>query len=280
MEAEWTVEPRERGPVGTVREIWQHRRFVAFIGYRALRKTYARTALGWLWLFITPLFPALLRALVFGGLIGMTGDGVPYFLFLMVGTVCWDFFSGALMWGTRGLEMNRGLVDQVYLPRILMPLATMAPAALTLLFSIAMMTVTVFYYIAVDGRLYLMLGPRTLWGLYSFALTGTLAVGIVFFTSVWGEIARDARFVMSQVLTVWFLVTPILYPMSALSPETAQWMLLNPLAAPIETFKWSLLGVGRFDPDALLVSTSMVAGVFLLGLLFFSRVEMRKVDEQ
>lgn len=278
--SDWAIEPRQKGPVSTVREMITHRRFMSFLAVRALRKMYARTALGWLWLFITPLFPVLLRAVVFGGLIGMTGEGIPYFLFLLVGSVVWNFFASGLMWGTRGLELHRGVLEHVYVPRVIMPLATMAPALLDLVLISGVLVATTVYYLSVDGQLYVQLGPRILWAAAALLLTTALAFGIGLFTSVWGEKARDARFTMNQVLTVWFLLTPILYPMSALSPAQQFWMRLNPMAAAVQTFKWSLLGIGDFDATGFAIATAVTLAILLSGLLFFSRLEMARADDQ
>ena len=112
--------------------MWQYRRLLGFIGDRALRKMYRRTVLGWLWLFINPLFPIALRAIIFGGLLGVGSNGLPYFLFLLAGTVVWDVFATSLMWGTRALEMNRDLTDQIYHPRAILPFGNMTPALLNL----------------------------------------------------------------------------------------------------------------------------------------------------
>ena len=50
--------------------------------------------------------------------------------FLIV-TVAWDVFATALYWGTRSLEMNRDLTDQIYHPRAILPFGNMAPALLS-----------------------------------------------------------------------------------------------------------------------------------------------------
>ena len=57
MNEQWEITPDAPGVGATVRDVWQHRRLVGFVGSRALRRIYRRTALGWLWLIINPLFP-------------------------------------------------------------------------------------------------------------------------------------------------------------------------------------------------------------------------------
>ena len=107
---------------------------------------YRRTVLGWLWLFINPLFPVALRAVIFGGLLGVGSDGLPYFLFLLAGTVIWEAFATGLMWGTRALEMNRDLSGQVYHPRAILPLGNMTPSILNLGLKVGVFAVALVYY--------------------------------------------------------------------------------------------------------------------------------------
>ena len=131
MKERWEATPGPPGAIATTAEVWQYRRLLSFIGDRALRKTYRRTILGWLWLFINPLFPIALRALIFGGLLGVGSNGLPYFLFLLAGTVAWDVFAASLMWGTRALEMHSDLTIQIYHPRAILPLGNSTAIKLT-----------------------------------------------------------------------------------------------------------------------------------------------------
>src|SRR5882672_7845194 len=142
----WSNEPRRPGLIATAIEVWHYRRFVNFLGAKSFRKLYARTMLGWSWVFVTPLFPILLNLFVFGALIGVTSEGIPYFLFLMIGNLAWDFFSSALMWSTRGLEMHRKVIDRVYVPRVILPIATMTPAIFNFLINFVATVLVILYY--------------------------------------------------------------------------------------------------------------------------------------
>ena len=79
---------------------------------------------------------------------------------------------------------------------------------------------------------------------------------------------------------MWYLLTPVMYPLSQVPAEYQGWMLLNPLAIIVETFKWGLFGVGAFYRGAL---AGTAVGVFLLllgGLTYFTRREARVVAER
>ena len=275
----WVVQPAPPSAPSVVADVWRYRHLLGFIGGRAFRKIYRRTVLGWLWLFIIPLFPLALRTLVFGGLLGVASNGVPYFLFLAAGTVGWDFFSAALVWGTRGLEMNRGLAGQVYLPRALMPLGNMAPAFLDLAIKVVVFALALAWYSWRDGRSYLPAAVPFAWAMGALATILLLAAAITLFTSVLGEKTRDMRFGLAQVLGVWYLATPVLYPLSEVPEAGRAWMLLNPMTPLIETIRWGLVGAGEFDAGRLGMSAAFAAALFMAGLVFFVRAQIRVEDD-
>jgi lipopolysaccharide transport system permease protein len=273
----WSIDPAHPGPIETVADLWRNRRMLRFITSRAMRKIYRRTVLGWVWLLIIPLFPIALRTIIFGGLLAVPTDGVPYLLFLTGGTVVWDLFALGLIWGTRGLEMNRGVADQVYVPGIVLTLGNMGPAVLDFALKLAAFLLMAFAFWAMTGAV--PIHAATLhWTVAALALSFGLAFAIALFTSVWGEVGRDTRFVLGQVLGVWYLLTPVLYPVSAAPPSWRPWLALNPMAPIVETFKWSLFGVGTHDPQAFAMSAAVVAIAGVLGLTYFARNEAAASD--
>jgi lipopolysaccharide transport system permease protein len=134
------------------------------------------------------------------------------------------------------------------------------------------------YYAAVEHRLYLQIGVHTLWAAAALLCVFLLAVGLSYFTSVWGETGRDARFALGQILAVWYLLTPVLFPLSQLPPAHRGWALLNPLAVMVETFKWGLFGIGEFLPVPFAITAVSTIVILLTGLLYFSRAEARALD--
>lgn len=280
MTARWEVSPRYPGAMATMAEAWQHRSLLRFVGDRALRKRYRRTVLGWLWLFINPLFPVALRAVIFGGLLGVGSDGLPYFLFLLAGTVIWEVFGVGLMWGTRALEMNRDLSGQVYHPRALLPVGNMTPSLLELGLKVGVFALALVYFTVRDGRVYLRGDWALLLAVAALALALLFALALSFFTSIWGENTRDMRFALGGIMSGWYLLTPVLYPLSQVPAEYRGWMLLNPLAIIVETFKWALFGVGEFYAAAFAATTVGVLLLLFGGLVYFTRREARVIAER
>lgn len=276
----WEITPHVTGLRETAADVWRHRRLLGFLSTRAVQKIYRRTVLGWLWLFINPLFPLALRAIIFGGLIGVSSEGIPYFLFLIAGSIAWDTFASSLTWGTRGLEMNRHLVDQIYVPRALLPFGNTAPAMVDFAIKLAVFAAAIGYYAAADDRIYVRGGTPLLWAFAALTLVFVLSTALSFFTSIWGEETRDMRFTLGQLLSVWYLLTPVLYPLSAVPEPYRDWMLANPMAIIVETLKWGLFGTGELRPAAFGVTAGAIVTLWLAGLLYFARAEAQAIEER
>lgn len=274
----WVIEPRARGLAPRLREVWQYRRLVRFFAARALAKLYRRTVLGKLWILIRPLFPLVVKALIFGGLLRVGSEGVPYFLFLVVGSMIWDLFSGSLTWATRSMELNRALLTRIYVPRLILPLAMMSPAFVVFAIHAGVLVVTIAYFWIRHGTLYVHSAPNLLWALLATALAIALSLSIGLFTSVLAAGARDVRFTLNYILDFWFFLTPVLYAHSSVPAKWHWLMLLNPMAAIVETYKFGLLGIGHVNPPGLAIAGAIIVIVAFLGLRFFGKVEADAVD--
>jgi lipopolysaccharide transport system permease protein len=154
----------------------------------------------------------------------------------------------------------------------------MTPAFFDVTIRCAVLVLTIGGYFLADGRLYVVPAPRLLWSAAAVAAVVVLAVAAAMFTSVWGESTRDMRYTLAQVLPVWFLLTPVLYPLEQVPEDLRAWMAFNPMTPFVETFRWGLLGVGRFDPVPFVLAS--VASVLLLaaGIVYFARVDRRAAD--
>jgi lipopolysaccharide transport system permease protein len=276
--AEWRIEPWSGGIGARSREVWRYRRLAVFFGLKALQKLYQRTKLGWAWLFIRPLFPLLVQTVIFGGMLKVGSDGVPYFLFLVTASTVWQLFASAVLWGTRSLELNRGLMKQIYVPRLILPVSMMSPAFLTFVIYLAVLAGALVWYGVSDGQLYLNLGPQLLLAVLAVFMAVLLALAISLWTSVPALSARDVRFTLNYVMGFWVFLTPVMYPMSAVPERWRLWMMLNPMAPIVEAFKFGVLGIGSVEAWQLGASGGLILLVLTGGILFFVRAEADAAD--
>ena len=273
----WVIEPRRDALSARLREVWRYRRLLRFFAAKSLSKLYKRTVLGAAWIFIRPLFPLLVNTIVFGGVLGVGSHGIPYFLFINCGNALWDLFSQAVTWGTRSLELNRSFLTRIYCPRLILPIATVTPAYIYFAINLAVLAVALVYYRVTTGVLYFT--PSHLgWALLSVVLASGLALGITLWTSVPAMQARDIRFTIGYVLGFWLFLTPVLYPLTV--PAKYAWLLaLNPMVAPVNGFKYGLLGISSVSPLEWIISAVETIILVGSGLWFFGRMEAEAADK-
>lgn len=272
------IEKENFGILSRLVAVWQHRSLLWYFIVRTVRLRYKETIMGWLWLIIRPLVPAIISTVIFGGLAGMPSEGIPYFIFFFTGMSLWSFFATSLIFITRSLRSNRRLITKLYFPRLIVPISSIAPFFIEFLIYLAVLAVAFVAYYIKDGTLYLNLSANLIFSVLFVILATFLALGIGLWTSVLNAQARDVRLTLPYVLQLWFFVTPIIYPFS-LVPEKWRWLtLLNPMTTIIECFKWSVLGTASVEPIRVLYIILVVGLVFISGVWFFAKAEERFVD--
>lgn len=272
------LEPRHTGVGEQLRELWRSRRLIAFFGRRYIEKRYVRTWLGWLWLPLRPTLAVASRVLIFGGLLGIPSDGVPYLLFFLVGLAAWHLFAECAYWATRSIELNRGPLGRMYIPRLTTLVAAVAPGLLDYVIYGGLTLAALLYYAASDGVLYLELGLGLLAAGAGLVLIVLLGLSVGLWTSVYAVQARDVRFGLSYFLSFWFFLTPVIYPLSTVPEGYRSALAFNPMTAPIELVKGGVLGQGEASALALAVTLGTILVVGGLGLVFFGRSEARALD--
>ena len=74
-------------------EVWRYRDLLAMYVKRDIITFYKQTILGPLWFVIQPLFTTIMFMFVFGGIAGISTDGIPQAVFYLAGLVCWNYFQ-------------------------------------------------------------------------------------------------------------------------------------------------------------------------------------------
>ena len=260
-----------------LKEVWQYRDLIWLFTKRSFVLTYKQTVLGPLWLFISPIITSIIHAFVFGGIAGIETDDVPQLLFYMSGNAIWGVFSSSLTGNANTFTGNAGVFGKVYFPRLTTPLSNVLSTMIR--FGIQMIMVVVFlvYYIITGAvhpnYLACLLIPVILIHL------GIMGLGCGIIISSMTTKYRDLNVLISFGIQLWMYITPIVYPLSQIENETARSLLmLNPATAPIELFRYALLGQGTVSVFALAISGVFTVIVAVLGIMIFNKVEKTFMD--
>ena len=281
---EWTIGPRHESVFARLAEVWQYRHLLGYFATRSLQSMYKRSSLGWIWMIVRVVAPIGLTSIIFGGVLAVDPPGAtPYFMFLLCGQATWILFDRSLLFITRSMERNRRLIAKVYFPRLILPIATVAPALLFMaILSLVLLGTDVYFYHR-DGIWHIPLHPRLLFALVAVVISLVFALSIGFFTSVLQARYRDIRFGLRYSIGFFIYATTVLFPMSQIKASFGfvQWLVyMNPMESAIELFRFGTLGTPLDLSTATLVGQlTAIVIVGLSGIWFFNREEAASVDK-
>ena len=106
----------------------EHRELLYFLTLREIKAKYKQTALGVAWSILQPLAMITVFTVVFSHFAQLPSDGKPYAVFAYCALLPWQYFAGVLGRGIGSLLSNQNLVQKVYFPREIIPLAVVASA--------------------------------------------------------------------------------------------------------------------------------------------------------
>lgn len=279
MNKDWTliIRPHEKLWKLNLKEVWAYRDLVELFVKRNIVVQYKQTILGPLWYLIQPILTVIMNMVVFGGIAHMSTDGVPQALFYMAGNVCWFYFSDCLNQTSSTFVTNQAMFGKVYFPRMVVPISTVISNLLR--FGIQILLFIVFYlYYWVSGadvapNWTLLLLPLLVMMLAGFGL------GFGVLVSSLTTKYRDLTILFTFIVQLWMYATPIVYPISMVTNETLRTIImLNPMTAVVEAFKYATLGQGYFSWGALGYSFAFMSVLLLWGTVVFNKVQRSFMD--
>ena len=249
-------------PLNHITELIRFRHLVSHLVAKELKVRYRGSVLGFFWTFLNPLMLLSVYALVFS--VYMRIDMPHYAAFMFVGLLPWIWVHQSLIYGTNSITESESLVTKVTFPLQIMPTVKVTAALINYVLGLPVLL----GFLILEGvalkwtMLFLPLVLAAAW-LFVWGLALILATINVFF--------RDVQYIMANLLTLWFFVTPILYPLEKV-PEAYRFLIrLNPLTLLMAAFQ-DILFYGR-PPDWTGLITLALTGlaVAVVGMIVFDR---------
>jgi lipopolysaccharide transport system permease protein len=276
MEYNTVIKPQNKLLEVDFKEIWQYRDLFSMFVKRDIITQYKQTILGPTWFFIQPALTTIMYMIVFGGIAGISTDGLPQPMFYLAGIVCWQYFSDCLNKTSSTFTTNQGIFGKVYFPRMIVPLSTVASNLVRMGIQFMLFVVVYIYYIIVGvhvaPNMYILLLP-----LVVIMLAG-LSLGFGIIISSMTTKYRDLTILFTFIVQLWMYATPIIYPLSTMSPKRQWIMALNPVTSLVETFKYGTMGVGTFSWGQLGYSFGFMIVLLAIGIVVFNKVQRSFMD--
>ena len=260
-----------------LKELWRYRDLIVLFTKKTFMLTYKQTVLGPLWLLITPLLSSGIYSIVFGTIAGIRTDGIPQLLFFLCNNCLWGLFSSCLNNNANVFRANAGIFGKVYFPRLTVPVSNVLVRLMIFGIQFAIIVCFVVFYAAKQ-----MIQPRwSAWLAIPLILlwVSILGMSIGILASSLTTKYRDLAILVSFGVQLWMYITPVVYPLSELGPGVFRSLVsLNPVTAPMELFRWILLGSGTLTLQSLVGSFVFLAAAVLGGITVFHRVERTFMD--
>jgi len=247
-----------------------HRTLIMTLVLRELRARYRGSFLGFLWSFLNPLLLMVVYVLVFSVYLRVPESN--YAVFLFAGLLPWLWFSSSLGHATGVIVGGGALVKRVLFPAEVLPLVSVLSNMINFLLSLPLL----FLFLVLFGI------PLTPWAAslpllltLQFLLTAGLALPL----AALNVHLRDVEQILGNLLVLWFFLSPVLYPVSAVPASFRPLYFLNPLAGLIQSYR-DILFYGRPPEWSQLTFVAIVAiGTLWAGLKVFDRLRDTLAEE-
>lgn len=278
-------------------DIWAYRELLFNLVRRELKVRYKDSVLGFLWTLLNPLLYLAVFSVVFG--IVLRSNVPRYGIFLLSGLLAFNLFSSGLSASTVSVTGNGPLVQKVWFPREVLPLAAIGANLVTFFFQLSILLVglAVFRQAPEWGMLWLVVP--------ALVVTLMIGTGLGLLLSALNVLFRDVQHFLELGLLTWFWFTPIVYTYNLAGQavterwgQDSEWLVtLNPMLPVVTTFQRVVYNPTNFDAEqqagfSLLVERDTgwylqnlaVSGLFgtvflFIGFTVFSRLEANLAEE-
>lgn len=260
------IKPKKNLSFDDFIEIWSYRELLYFFTWRDLKIRYKQTIIGVAWAIFQPLMTMIIFSVFFGKLAGMPSDDIPYPIFVYVGLLLWQFFSGSVTDISNSLINNKDIITKVYFPRILLPISATITKFIDFLIASIILIFLMIYYGYLPNLSGILILPLLL------VITFVAALGLGLFLSALNVKYRDVRYILPFFIQLMLFVTPVIYPAS-ITGIWSWFLAMNPMTGVIKAARAALLG--NFPINWPLLGISSLACLFLLlfGFYYFRKTE-------
>jgi ABC-2 type transport system permease protein len=238
---------------------------------RELTLRYKRSVIGIGWTLLNPMLTSFVLWVVFSFVFGskLPGDQ-QYAPYLFAGILLNNFFSQGMLASAESIASNGAIFTKIYIPPQVFAVSSAFASFIN--FLIGLIPLTIVVYIS---------GTNLSW---TFPLTLSIAFLMILLVSGLGLILSitfirfdDTRNVVNVSLLMLLYLTPVFYPLSALSPRLQQIIRFNPMTSFLDCFRWAFSSNETATWGDWLYIGIVSVSVFYLGIYVFKKYWARTV---
>lgn len=221
-----------------------------------LRSEASKSYLNYLWWVLEPALFVAVFYLVFGVLLERGGPN--FVAFLVCGKIPFLWYSRTVSNSSGSILAGRGLISQVYIPKVFFPIVVMLQDAVKQAFVFSLLLVFLILYGTDVGWTWLLLPLVVLTQALFILASGLAAAAIV-------PLVPDFRYIINTGLMLLMFGSGIFYSYKeVVQPEYQELFLMNPMAALIKNYRQILMENAAPDFDRLLVISIVCVAIALV----------------
>jgi lipopolysaccharide transport system permease protein len=249
--------------------LFRYRGLIQSLVTRDLKARYRGSVLGFFWSFFNPLL--LLSVYTFVFTVVMPGlhpqDLEPFALFMFCGILPWTWFSSSLIESSGSLISGGNLIKKVLFPAEVLPIVSVLANMMHFFFGLPILVIFLLYYRHPPDLPDLIWFPVTV--LVQLVFTTALALILAALTVHF----RDLRDILSNLLTLWFFATPIIYSIQSAPGLSKRVLDVNPMTHLIVSYQEILFYPGQIGHWKWLLALAVLSvALFLAGSWLFDRL--------
>jgi len=250
-----------------IRELYQYRGLLFSLVQRELKARYRGSFLGFLWTFLNPTLHMLVYVLLFT--VVMRNNTPNYSYFMFVGLLPWLWFSSSVSGGASAISDRRDLMTKVRFPAQVLPSTVVVTNLCNYVLSLPLMVVLGLFY-----------GQLPTWHIIAFPLVVLIqlvfTMALTYILAAINVTFRDLQHIVTNLLTMWFFCTPVLYQLSTMQDPTMRQIMwvANPMVSIITSYQ-AMFYEHRLPDAQPLLAVGVFSVVLLWGasMIFESRRE-------
>jgi lipopolysaccharide transport system permease protein len=253
------------------KELWAYRELFLLLVKRDFIASYKQTVLGPLWFFVQPFLATLVYIVMFSQIARLPTSNLPPVVFYMSGIIVWGYFSNCMTQVSFTFVSNGGIFRKIYFPRIIAPLSQISMNFLNFLAQLLVLFAVVLIYKIAGAKIELtpnlVLLPLALIQMAMFAL------GLGCLVAAATVKYRDLTIVVGYTLQLWMFFSFVIYPRSAVPLNLQSFLMFNPMASMVETYRCCLFGTEHAEMVPAIIAVVITVLVLIAGLWAFRRAE-------
>ncbi len=257
--------------IDNIKLFFSYRELLFNLARREISQRYKQSILGYAWVILNPLFQLLVLTFVFSTIFRVSSFNVPYVIFLIVGLLPWNFFAQSLSSSVNALTSNSSLITKIYFPREILVYGTIIAKIVDFFYS-CLVLIIFFYFYKVP------LNSQIFWIIPIFIIQLIFTAGLSLLISTLNLFYRDIQYLLNLIISLWFYLTPILYPIEQFPEKYRFIFVFNPMSVIINAYRQTVLGGGQPNLNSLGIATVTSILFFLVSFLIFKKSEGKFAD--